>query len=300
MDPSRWEAAEWGAFGQVGALVAAVVAGVLVWLQVRQGRQVREDQTRPYVIVDFEFRGLLVMLTVSNIGTTPATDIRIEFDRPLESPTRGMDANRFAVFSEAIPMLAPGRKINLTFGNGPDFFPGAGEGVPLRYVANVKYCALEHRRSSWRKPKTYADPPLVLDLQPFKHAAVDRDDLHDIASKIRLIEQTVSKWTSRGRLNVNTIAQAEINADEQAFWEEHQAEAASRQSNGTPREQLQSKLRAWASKAARALRGLGRGGGSCRRKRGEQRRYTSEHPSDDLRQLHESSSFTRRLSTFTK
>ncbi len=45
MDLSHWGAAEWGAFGQVGALVVAVVAGLLVWLQVLQGRQVREEQT---------------------------------------------------------------------------------------------------------------------------------------------------------------------------------------------------------------------------------------------------------------
>jgi hypothetical protein len=69
MDLSQWDAAEWGAFGQVGALVVATVAGILVWLQVRHGRQVLEDQTRPHVIVDFEFRGMLVLITVKNIGT---------------------------------------------------------------------------------------------------------------------------------------------------------------------------------------------------------------------------------------
>ncbi len=57
MNPTAWQAAEWAAFGQVGALVVAIVAGALVWLQVRHGRQIREDQNRPYVIVDFELRG---------------------------------------------------------------------------------------------------------------------------------------------------------------------------------------------------------------------------------------------------
>ena len=33
MDIRQWGAAEWGAFGQVGALVVATVAGVLVGLQ---------------------------------------------------------------------------------------------------------------------------------------------------------------------------------------------------------------------------------------------------------------------------
>lgn len=76
------------------------MAGLLVWLQVHQGRQVREDQTRPYVIVDFEFRGMLVLVSVRNLGATPAANVRIAFDRPLESPTKGLNPERFAVFSE--------------------------------------------------------------------------------------------------------------------------------------------------------------------------------------------------------
>src|SRR5687768_16155367 len=44
--PATWGAAECGAFGQLGALLVAVVAGLLVWLPVRQGSAHREDQTR--------------------------------------------------------------------------------------------------------------------------------------------------------------------------------------------------------------------------------------------------------------
>ncbi|RHW23639.1 hypothetical protein D0Z08_28885 [Nocardioides immobilis] len=248
MDPTTWEAAEWGAFGQVGALVVATIAGVLVWLQVRHGRQVREDQTRPYVIVDFEFRGIAVMITVSNIGTTPATDVRITFDRPLESPTQGLNANRFALFSEPIPMLAPGRKINVLFGKGPDFFP-ADESVPLRYVATVTYKTLDEGQRPWwhRERRPYDDPPLVLDLQPFKYTAIDRDDLHNIAEKIKGIEQIMSRWTSRGRLNVNTITQAEVSAEDVEFLEAHRAERASNQGEESA-PQPRSGLRGWISK----------------------------------------------------
>lgn len=40
VNPTAWHAAEWGAFGQVGALVVAIVAGLLVRLQAHHGRQV--------------------------------------------------------------------------------------------------------------------------------------------------------------------------------------------------------------------------------------------------------------------
>jgi hypothetical protein len=214
MDPRQWGAAEWGAFGQVGALVVATVAGVLVWLQVRHGRQVREDQTRPYVIVDFEFQGMLVMIAVRNIGTTPAREVRIGFDPPLQSPLEDSPMD-FAVFSEGIPMLAPGRAIRLAFGTGPQFFPDEGEGVPLRYEARVQYTNLEGKR--------YEDPPLILDLLPFKHSAVDREDLHQIYQNLKDIKNLMKSWTSERRLRVNTETQAEVSARHQQWLEDRQA-----------------------------------------------------------------------------
>ena len=214
MDPRDWGAAEWGAFGQVGALVVATVAGVLVWLQVRHARQVREDQTRPYVIVDFEFQGMLVMIAVRNIGTTPARDVHIRFDPPLQSPLED-DPEEFAVFSQGIPMLAPGRAIPLTFGSGPQFFPDEGEGVPLRYEASVHYTNLDG--------KLYEDPPLVLDLLPFKHSAVDREDLHQIYQNLRDIKNLMKSWTSGQRLRVNTETQAEVSARHRKVVEARQA-----------------------------------------------------------------------------
>lgn len=214
MNPRHWEAAEWGAFGQVGALVVGTVAGVLVWLQVRHGRQVREDQTRPYVIVDFEFLGMMVMIAVRNIGATPARDVHIRFDPPLQSPLAG-DPKEFAVFSEGVPMLAPGRAIRHSFGTGPQFFPDEGEGVPLRYEARVQYTNLEE--------KSYKDPPLVLDLLPFKNSAVDREDLHQIYQNLKDIKTVMKSWTSDRRLRVNTETQAEVAARHQEWLEARQA-----------------------------------------------------------------------------
>lgn len=214
MNLHAWGAAEWGAFGQVGALVVATVAGLLVWLQVRQGRQIREDQTRPYVIVDFEFLGLMVLLTVRNIGTTPARDVHIRFDPPLQSPLEG-DPMEFAVFSEGIPMLAPGRAIEHTFGDGPQFFPEDGPAVPLRYEARVRYANLDGKK--------YNDPPLVLDLLPFKNSAVDREDLHQIQQHLKEIRNLMKSWTSENRLRVNTETQAEVTERHRQWLKARQA-----------------------------------------------------------------------------
>jgi hypothetical protein len=75
----------WAAWATVAVYV---VLGIFAWIQVLQARRLREEQARPFVIVDFE-PGFLVYLTVENIGRTMARDVSIRFDKPLESTLSG-------------------------------------------------------------------------------------------------------------------------------------------------------------------------------------------------------------------
>jgi hypothetical protein len=219
MNPLSWGAPEWAAFGQVGALVVAVVAGVLVWLQVRQGRQIREDQTRPYVVLDFEFIGQLAVIAVRNIGTTPACDVRFSFDKPLRG-TLGHERDALSVFVEGMPMLAPNRVVTFPLGQGPDLVPEDGEAtVPTRYAVEITYTDLEGSRR-------YEDPPIILDLAPFKHSLVDREDLHQIYQNLKEIKNLMKSWTSEQRLRVNAITQREVDDRNRARFEQYQSRRA--------------------------------------------------------------------------
>jgi hypothetical protein len=75
----------WAAWATVAVYV---VLGIFAWIQVLQARRLREEQARPFVIVDFE-PGFLVYLTVENIGRTMARDVTIRFDKPLASTSQG-------------------------------------------------------------------------------------------------------------------------------------------------------------------------------------------------------------------
>lgn len=219
MDPRNWHAAEWGAFGQVGALVVAVVAGVLVWRQVHYAAQARDDQTRPYVIVDFELQGWEVMLVIRNIGTSPAMNVQITFDKPLQAPHID-DPDQLAVFRDGIPMLAPGRVIAIPFGNGPSFFEEkVDESLPLRYVAKVEYFGQGRR-------KPYRDAELVLDLAPYKHTRVGTDDLHQIYQNLKEIKTVMKSWTSDKRLRVTTRPQTEVDEQHRQWRDEVAARRA--------------------------------------------------------------------------
>lgn len=194
----------------------AVGAGLLVWLQVRHGRQVRDDQTRPYVIVDFEFQSMVVMLTVKNIGSSPARDVTVSFDRPIRRPKDDAAAlEELAVFERGIPMLAPGRSISIWFGDGPKIFDEANK-LPLRYEATAKYSSMDGKR-------TYIDPPCILDLLAFKYTLVDNDDIHDIARQLKEIRSIMKSWTSEQRLKINSVTQAEVDERRRRWREERLA-----------------------------------------------------------------------------
>lgn len=186
MGTRDWGAAEWSAFSSVGALVVAVIVGGFVAIQVLQAKRLREEQARPYVILDFEFKGWFVHLVVKNIGATPARDVKIEFDKPLEVPDRTRRPNDFEIFRAPIPMIAPGRVIRVRFGAGPDFFKDDVD-VPLNYQATVTYSDLHGK-------KRFDDPPLVLDLLPYKNTVVGADRLAEVAQATKGIERILKRW----------------------------------------------------------------------------------------------------------
>jgi len=192
VDFRTWEAAEWAAFGGVGALIVYVVLGVIALRQLRESRRLRELEYRPYVIVDFYFKGFFVFLEVRNTGRNPARDVTVSFDKELV-PSDDRRAATFSIFDQPIPMMAPGRTIRLPLGSGPAFFK-AGQMAPLSYEVQVKYSDMSG--------KALSDPPLLLDLSPYKHTVPPRDDAADLVAAVREIRNTHKRWTSNSGLKV--------------------------------------------------------------------------------------------------
>jgi hypothetical protein len=61
-------------------LVVLVVAAVAAFRQVREAVRTREEESRPYVVVDFETKKGMFFLVVTNIGRTMARDVRFSFN----------------------------------------------------------------------------------------------------------------------------------------------------------------------------------------------------------------------------
>ncbi|MBM2621189.1 hypothetical protein JIG36_37375 [Actinoplanes sp. LDG1-06] len=194
MDISTWGGSEWQA---VAAFVAVFVGGPIALMQANEARRLRLEQARPYVIVDFEFRSVVVYLKIHNIGKTMARDVRIKFDHPLTSTLSSVEALESRLLSEPIPMLAPGRSISLVFDSFPARYSRRDE-FPMDYAVTVEY------DDDLGKP--YSDPPYPLDLRTYVGSAVDPKGLPELVDEVGKVRRELHKWTdgSRGLL-VNAV-----------------------------------------------------------------------------------------------
>jgi hypothetical protein len=178
---TNWTAvAAWAAWATVAVYV---VLGLFAWRQVREARALREEQARPFVIVDFE-AGWLVYLTVENLGRTMARNVSIKFDKPLTSSLQGRrELDESPLFREPIPTLPPGKKIRVLF----DQFPARLEaGLPLTYDVDVSY-----KGPTGKKPlkDTYR-----LDLGIYVGSTLPPKGIPELVTEVEKLREQIGHW----------------------------------------------------------------------------------------------------------
>jgi hypothetical protein len=181
-----WSAERLVAAGAVGQLVILVAAALYARAQVREARVLREDQARPFVVVDFDISAPpTIRLAISNIGKTVARDVRVRFDPPLRSSLDKEDERvaDLPMLNQPIPTMPPGKVYSTLF----DVFIHAE--LPGRYEATVSYRGDQGREYP---PDTY---PLDLGL----YAGIIPDwqkttkDLHE---ELQKIARTLERWSA--------------------------------------------------------------------------------------------------------
>lgn len=195
MDPSI---TDWiSAISTAATFVVAVAAAIFGYSQLRDARAVRRDQSRPYVIVDFGFRGSLILIEVKNIGATPAWDVRIDVDPPFASsrPGRAEKLMEAPTFSEGTPMLAPGREMQFFLDTSVGLFDD--DALPRRYSLTTNYDDLSSSTKR-RRVVHYEDPPFVLDINQYAQILSPAKGIGDIAHELDEIKKTVRKWSRTG------------------------------------------------------------------------------------------------------
>jgi hypothetical protein len=127
LDANAWTAVFTG--GLVATAIFTVLAARRSWIA----------EHRSYVVVDFEIdiERAVAWIWIQNIGRTPAENIRIEFEPPLQS---SWDSERYRIADiplwKEIPVLPPQRKLRTFF----DKLPHRKEaGLPYRYNVTIRY-----------------------------------------------------------------------------------------------------------------------------------------------------------------
>ncbi|WP_409180130.1 hypothetical protein F9C11_26825 [Amycolatopsis sp. VS8301801F10] len=168
------------ALAGVGTLGIAVLAASAAFKQVGEARRLREEQARPFVVVDFEPNGAghpYMDIVVKNYGATLAKNVRITFEPPLASTLDNIDetppVSEWALFSEPIPTIPPGKEYRGLFENMPTRFES---NLPRRYAVTV---GLDGPTG----PEALRQ---ILDLGPyFGVKKIDVQGLHHIAKSLR-------------------------------------------------------------------------------------------------------------------
>lgn len=218
--PWDWSPSAWAALTFL-VLAAAAIFG---WRQVKELRRAREEQTRPFVVLDLDMVSIFAELHVRNIGATMARDVRFEFDKRLETTVEiGQDWSLpdLSLFKDGIPSLAPGRVIKVLFDHFPNRFE---KKLPLSYTVAITYTDSQRRHE-------YTEQ-MVIDLNPYVGTnGINRDGLHEIHAQLKDLVKTLDRWTDSEGLRIVTSADQEERAER---WRARLAERQTAAEIGAP------------------------------------------------------------------
>lgn len=191
-----WNAETWTALGTVTTAAIALVAAVVGFRQLHVAREAREDQIRPFVIVDIAPSpawGNILNLVVENVGLTLARDVHIRFTPELQTSRDQYDLASSVLIKSGIPSLPPRRRIVTIFDLSHE---RKQTDLPMTYNVIVEYS------DAYGQPQ----PPLRYAIDMgflFGLPNAAEYGIHDAAKALRDIDKKLGKWTgSSGRLNV--------------------------------------------------------------------------------------------------
>lgn len=180
---------------QAAQLAVLVLAAFVAWRQVSEARQLREEQARPFVVVDFEIdHDGLIYVVVSNLGRTIARDVRLTFkpephttlDR--ESDPEDPPFREAKILREGIPSLAPGKRIPAMF----DF--GMNRVKKKDRYPDVYEVTVEYRDSTGRRLPAETN---VLDLGIYWNVLrIGGKDIGDIHKSLQTIGKHLASFAA--------------------------------------------------------------------------------------------------------
>lgn len=168
-----------------GQLLLLSLAAVLGWRQLAHAKDLRDAQTRPFVVVDLgSSRQSFFDLVVTNLGSTMARDVTFEFDPPMVTSKRHTDIYELKAFQHGISTLPPGKEFRTLLDFGPARFK---EKLPDVYRVKINY-----RGDPGNRP--YSEE-IDLDFGLFwNRRFITLHDIHDVHKQLEIIANELRHW----------------------------------------------------------------------------------------------------------
>jgi hypothetical protein len=136
----------WLAIAVWVVVLVGVAALIYAHRQIKQGRELRLEETRPHVAMFMEPHPSdwhLIELVVRNFGETAAHDVQFTFINPptvaqYESEQSGMVHITEVALPETIPVLAPGQEWRTVWDSAPSRAE-LGSSIDWRFTGTIKY-----------------------------------------------------------------------------------------------------------------------------------------------------------------
>jgi hypothetical protein len=153
-----------------------------------EAKQLREDQTRPFVVIELDgVRKTFFEFVIKNIGTTMARNVTFTFDPPAESTMSGVDLQKLKMFRDGISTLPPGKVLRTLFDDAPARYKAQ---LPDVYEVTVSYLGPSG-------PKRYEEK-IDLDFGLYWNSrSITTHDIHDLHKQLEGIRKEVGKWTAK-------------------------------------------------------------------------------------------------------
>jgi hypothetical protein len=208
-EPTFWNlhATGWSAVTALATAGLVLVAVGAAWVAVGQVRafvRTFHEETRAYVIADFEQNHavpLFIEFVLRNSGRTSASDVRLTWDKTPERATAHPRPFAGAGITQGIATMAPGREIRILFESLEERHKR--NDLPWIYQVTVQYSDI------YGTPHTDI---FALDLQIFVGAdyLVTRS-IHDVGEALRSIAEHIkSSGLPRGQLGVVTETREQV------------------------------------------------------------------------------------------
>lgn len=159
---------------------ATVVLAILTLYMVREMKQTREDERRPYVFADFVFDSIVILIRVKNGGLNGAKDIKFIFNPSLINSEK-INVSNMVMFKEGIKFFPPDKEITTWFDMGPAFY---SSGLPKSYTVTISYKDII---TNIAYKETF-----LLDLNTFRDVGgISKKTLHDAVEELSKINRTL-------------------------------------------------------------------------------------------------------------